>query len=118
MKPICLAAVVLAAAVTLSACGSSAAPKTHHASLPRAMSVLQECQLLRRDIVANGGTPDRPTLSRIVDQPVANVAGRAERLSQDAYNARKDMGDTMLMGFHLAQFSFDCRPAGVQIPVP
>lgn len=110
-----LAAIVLAAAVTLSACGSASQPTGSAkaaAPSPHFLSKLQQCQLLRADIVRNGGSPDRPTLTKIAGQPATS------RLEADAQSASKHVGSSnqFMMPMYLAELSFDCRPTGVQIP--
>lgn len=109
--------IVLAAAGT-AACGGSgpaAAPVPSAAPSPTftALSLVQACKVLRSDIVANGGSPDRATLQRIIGHSTDG------HLILDAQNALPDIGKSdggIAMGFDLAFFYRDCRSTGVQIP--
>lgn len=117
MKSLALA-VALAAVLSLAACGRSApAPKaSHSAHPPAALSLVQACQMLRRDILANGGSPDKPTLRRITGEASSNGdITLAEGIQQDAYDAEQDLG-TPQMFFDLTGLADDCQPSGVQIP--
>ena len=53
--------------VALAGCGSTATHKPPSATTsPAMLTTLQACQQLRADQVANGGTPDVPTLQRLI----------------------------------------------------
>ena len=78
-----------------------------------ALSLTDACRLLRTDILANGGTPDRATLQRVIDYSLDGsliVAVKA---------ARRDLGASdggMAMGFDLSLMHYACHSTGVQIP--
>jgi hypothetical protein len=112
-----LVALVAAAIVlTLTGCGSSApapaaSPSATHA--PAALSRAAACRILRTNILANGGTPDRATLQRIIDQ------GTNPYLLIDVQAAKRDLAADdggMSIGFDVAMMGGDCRVTGVQIP--
>jgi hypothetical protein len=102
-----------AAAFVLTACGGSspapaAAPSP--SATPAALSLTAACRVLRTNILANGGTPDRATLQQVIDH------ASSAYLVIDAKAARRDLSDSMAMGFDLAFMQRDCRRTGVQIP--
>ncbi len=102
-----------AAAFVLAACGSSApapAASPSHPAAPTALGLTAACRMLRTNIVANGGTPDRATLQQVIGH------ASSAYLVIDAKAARRDLGDSMAMGFDLAFMQRDCRTTGVQIP--
>jgi hypothetical protein len=103
----------VAAAFVLTACGGSspapaAAPSP--SATPAALSLTAACRVLRTNILANGGTPDRATLQQVIDH------ASSAYLVIDAKAARRDLSDSMAMGFDLAFMQRDCRTTGVQIP--
>lgn len=107
----------VAAAFVLTACGSSApapAASPSASPTPTTLTLIAACRILRTDILANGGTPDRATLQRIADHATDTV------LAADARGAIPDVGagsdDAIRMGVDLAVLYSDCRPTGVQIP--
>lgn len=112
------AAAATALALLLAACGSSApaaAPAASAAASPTstALSLVQACKILRTDMLANGGTPDRATLQRIIDQ------GTNPYLLIDVKAARRDLGADdggLSLEFDVAGMTGDCRRTGVQIP--
>ena len=111
------ASAVAAAFVLLAACGGSApAPAASPAPSPTAttLTLHDACRVLRADILANGGTPDRATLHRIIDHSTDG------QLIADARGALPDVGAGsdagIRMGVDLAVMYHDCRSTGVQIP--
>jgi len=111
------ASAVAATAVILAACGgSSPAPAASPAPSPTftALSLHDACRVLRDDILANGGTPDRATLRRIIGHSTDG------HLIRDAQGALPDVGAGsdagIRMGVDLAVMYHDCRSTGVQIP--
>lgn len=110
-----LAVLAVAAVIAVTGCGHGHGHAAAHraaAARPAALSLLAQCQLLRADVLANGGSPDRPTLARIAAQPHASV------LRADAARAERDTGqdNTVAMDMQLAMMAYDCRAAGVKIP--
>ena len=110
-----LTSAVAAAFVLLAACGGSSPPPAASPSpTPTAttLTLHDACRVLRADILANGGTPDRATLHRIIDHSTDG------QLIADARGALPDVGksDGMLMGLDLAVMYRDCHSTGVQIP--
>ena len=107
-------AVLIAGAVAaLTACGGT--HPAHHASAspsPITLSRLQACRELRSDIVANGGTPDKPALARIARQ------AQDAQLAQDARSAGAEVGTQELSNVGLDLLVHDCSQVGVQIPTP
>jgi len=103
---------VLALAASLAACSGQAVALPQAKPTPHAtkLSLLQACRLLRADIIANGGTPDLPTLERVASQATDTT------LATDATSAQSHVGKPDLIWIDLASFSYDCRPSGVQIP--
>ena len=107
----------VAAGFVLTACGSSApAPAASPSPSPTftALTLHDACRVLRDDILANGGTPDRATLHRIIDHSTDG------QLIADARGALPDVGAGsdagIRMGVDLAVMYHDCRSTGVQIP--
>ena len=110
-----LVAALVAIALLLTACGgSSPAPAASPSPSPTftALTLHDACRVLRDDILANGGTPDRATLHRIIDHSTDG------QLIADARGALPDVGksDGMLMGLDLGVLDRDCHSTGVQIP--
>ena len=110
-----LTSAVAATAVFLAACGgSSPAPAASPSPppTPTALSLTAACRILRTDMLANGGTPDRDTLQRIIDR------GTNPYLLIDVKGALADLGksDGLAMGFDLSLLHYDCSSTGVQIP--
>ena len=105
--------VVAAAGITAAAC--AAAPPAAHARTRRSasmpLSTLAVCRRLRADMVANGGTPDRPAL--------AYLAGHAAspEVASLAWQASRDVGSTrLLFSPSLALLTHQCGKDGVQLP--
>ena len=111
-----LTSAVAATAVFLAACGgSSPAPAASPSPppTPTALSLTAACRILRTDMLANGGTPDRDTLQRIIDR------GTNPYLLIDVKGALADLGKSdggITLGVDLAGMTGDCRRTGVQIP--
>jgi len=114
-----LYAAVLAVAVVilvLAGCGSSAPASAVSPSpppTPTALSLTAACRILRTDMLANGGTPDRDTLKRIIDR------GTNRYLLIVVRDALHDLGANdggIAIGVDLAVMTGDCRRTGVQIP--
>jgi len=111
-----LASAVAAAFVFLAACGgSSPAPAASPSPSPTftALTLHDACRVLRADILANGGTPDRATLQRIIGHSTDG------HLITAAKAVRRDLGagdGGLAMGFDLSLLHYDCSAAGVQIP--
>jgi hypothetical protein len=110
-------AAILLAVAAITGCGSSPAPASTPAT-PAALGTLAACKMLRADMVANGGTPDQPTLQRIVDR------ARDDQVIQDAQlaiaNMKQDQqdGGSAPLGFTpgVDLLTYDCRQVGVQLP--
>jgi hypothetical protein len=106
----------VAAGFVLTACGTSApAPAASPSAppAPTALSLTAACRILRTDMLANGGTPDRDTLQRIIDR------GTNPYLLIDVKGALADLGKSdggITLGVDLAGMTGDCRRTGVQIP--
>lgn len=100
------------AIVLLAGCASAQSQPNRPATpaAPATMTLLRACQVLRADMLANGGPADRATLARIAAE-VQDVA-----LSGDASSAEPDVGDSTLFWIDAAEMAHDCRPAGVTIP--
>ena len=111
-----MASAVAATAVFLAACGgSSPAPAASPSPppAPTALSLTAACRILRTDMLANGGTPDRDTLKRIIDR------GTNRYLLIVVRDALHDLGANdggIAIGVDLAVMTGDCRRTGVQIP--
>jgi hypothetical protein len=111
-----LAVALVAIILALTGCGgSSPAPATSPSSppAPTALSLTAACRILRTDMLANGGTPDRDTLQRIIDR------GTNPYLLIDVKGALADLGKNdggITLGVDLAMMTGDCRRTGVQIP--
>jgi hypothetical protein len=112
-----MASAAAATAVFLAACGggSSPAPAASPSPSPTvtALTLIGACRVLRADILANGGTPDRATLHRIINHATDG------QLIRDAQGALPDVGKSdgdLVMGFDLSLLYHDCRSTGVQIP--
>ena len=112
-----LVAALVAIVLLLTACGgSSPAPAASPSPSPTftALTLHDACRVLRDDILANGGTPDRATLHRIIDHSTDG------QLIADARGALPDVGAGsdagIRMGVDLAVMYHDCRSTGVQIP--
>jgi hypothetical protein len=77
---------------------------------PVLLSTLRACQRLRADVVANGGTPDRPTLAYLVDHAAS------QRVAFLASHAEQDVGDANLpFSPGLVLLESLCARQGVQI---
>ena len=105
----------VAAGFVLTACGSSGpAPAASPSPSPTftALTLHDACRVLRDDILANGGTPDRATLQRIIGHSTDG------HLITAAKAVRRDLGksDGLAMGFDLSLLHYDCSSTGVQIP--
>jgi hypothetical protein len=102
---------IILAAVVVAGCGT-APPVAHHRAAPSpvTMTLLRACQVLRSDMVGNGGQADRATLARVASQ-VQDVA-----LVTDAQKAEADVGNSNLWWIDAALMAHDCRPSGVSIP--
>jgi hypothetical protein len=104
------------AAFGLTACGNPGTSTTVTVTVTppsptfTALTLPAACRVLRTNILANGGTPDRATLQQVIDH------ASSAYLVIDAKAARRDLGDSMAMGFDLAFMQRDCRRTGVQIP--
>ena len=104
------------AAFVLTACGSSApapAASPSASPAPAALSRTAACRILRTDMLANGGTPDRDTLKRIIDR------GTNRYLLIVVRDALHDLGANdggIAIGVDLAVMTGHCRRTGVQIP--
>ena len=114
-RGICAAA--LTAALALSACGgSSHASVTAATGSPSptftALSLVGACKALRADMLANGGTPDRATLRRIIDHSTDGS------LIHDAQLTLREVGKdaSLVLQYDLSVLGRDCRSTGVQIP--
>ena len=111
-----LIAALVAIVLLLAACGTSApAPAASPSPSPTftALTLHDACRVLRDDILANGGTPDRATLRRIIGHSTDG------HLIRDAQGALPDVGKSdgdLVMGFDLSLLYADCRSTGVQIP--
>jgi hypothetical protein len=112
-----LYAAVLAVAViilVLAGCGSSApAPAASPSPSPTftMLSLVDACKALRTDMLANGGTPDKATLRRIIGH------SDDSKLTTDAQNVLDTLGkDDLAVSLLLGPLSYDCRSTGVQIP--
>jgi hypothetical protein len=105
------AALVVLAAVVVAGCGT-AHPVVHHRAAPSpvTMTLPRACQVLRSDIVGNGGQADRATLARVAAQ------AQDVQLVTDAQNAEADVGNSNLWWIDAAFLARDCRPTGVSIP--
>ncbi|HXJ27002.1 MAG TPA: hypothetical protein VNH17_14930 [Streptosporangiaceae bacterium] len=110
-----LVAALVAIVLLLTACGgSSPAPAASPSPSPTftALTLHDACRVLRDDILANGGTPDRATLRRIIGHSTDG------HLITAAKAVRRDLGksDGLAMGFDLSLLHYDCSSTGVQIP--
>jgi hypothetical protein len=79
------------------------------------LTTLQACQQLRADQVANGGTPDVPTLQRLIKRlpPTGQLAAD---LSTTANDTQASGDNSISISLDLAALAYDCRKVGVQIP--
>jgi hypothetical protein len=108
------ASAAAATAVILAACGgSSPAPAASPSPSPTftMLSLVDACKALRTDMLANGGTPDKATLRRVI--------GHSDdvKLVTDAQNVLDTLGkDDLAVSLLLGPLSYDCRSTGVQIP--
>jgi hypothetical protein len=115
-SPSHLGLLALPALLLLAACGGSSpapAASPSPSSTPTALSLTAACRILRTDMLANGGTPDRDTLQRIIDR------GTNPYLLIDVKGALADLGKSdggITLGVDLAGMTGDCRRTGVQIP--
>jgi hypothetical protein len=112
-----IAALAVVTVVLAAGCGGGSTPKPHPATTPSpcAMTLLQACQVLRANIVANGGSADRPTLNRLAQLAYTTPRSAAGKLGDDALAAEKDVGkDTWPLD--AAILDHDCQSTGVVIP--
>jgi hypothetical protein len=100
--------------VVSAGCASGHAAAIHHkaqsAPAPSLLSTLAACQKLRADVVANGGTPDKPTLEYLVSHAASTrVAFLVSQAAQDVGNAK------LLFSPGLVVLEGLCARQGVQI---
>ena len=105
------AAGLATALLSLTACGSST--PAHHATAaaaPALLTTLHACQILRADMVRNGGAADKPTLQRIYNH------GNDVQLQTDAQTAIGDVGNPGLAHIDAGLLNHDCSAVGVTLP--
>jgi hypothetical protein len=107
------AAIALAVAA-IAGCGGSS-PSTQ--PTPAALTTLQACQRLRADMVRNGGTPDQPTLQRIVARVTSPKVIKDTQLAISNIKQDQQNGDALGFTPGLDLLTYDCRQVGVQLPV-
>lgn len=111
-------AAALTAALALTACGGSSGTAETAATSPppsptfTALSLVDACKALRADILANGGTPDRATLQRIIGHSTdGNLISDAQQTLREVGN-----GPGLVLQYDVSVMGRDCRSTGVRIP--
>lgn len=104
--------VLTAAGITAAGCAATRpAPARTARPAMAPLSTLTVCRRLRADMVANGGTPDRPALVYLSDHAASpEVASLAWQASRDVGNTR------LLFSPSLALLTYKCGKDGVQLP--
>ena len=118
-KVLYVPAAALAAVLALAACsggssGTAETAATSPAPSPTftALSLVDACKALRADILANGGTPDRATLQRIIGHSTdGNLVTDAQQTLREVGN-----GPGLVLQYYVSAMGRDCRRTGVQIP--
>lgn len=110
-------AAALSAVLALAACGGPSGTAETAATSPpspafTALSLAAACKALRTDMLANGGTPDRATLRRIIGHSTDGD------LISDAQQTLREVGKggSLVLQYDLSVLGRDCRRTGVQIP--
>lgn len=109
-------ALAVTAAIMLTSCGGSSQGTTVASPSPSptftALSLTAACKLLRADILANGGSPDRATLRQVIGHSTDG------HLISDAQQTLREVGNGggLVLQYDLSVMGRDCRRTGVQIP--
>lgn len=105
--------VLAAAGIAVAGCAATrpAASARAARSARVSLSTLAVCRRIRADMVANGGTPDKPALAYLAGHAASpEIASLAWQASRDVGNSR------LLFSPSLALLTYKCGKDGVQLP--